>query len=527
VRNREIVKRRPRPAAKRVGSAAKRARPADTRVRPAAKRAHVAIDIEGEISARRKALTDLMHSKVLGQGDICRAFNQITETASEVLGVERASVWRLVDGGDAIECIDLYERAPGRHSKGLRISAADVPRYFEALQRERALRAHDARKDSRTSEFKDGYLVPLGITSMLDAPVFLRGKMVGVVCHEHVGKARRWQLHEELLASSFADFVALVLETAAWHEAKDALRLERDALENKVADRTRDLRDSEANLRALVDFSPVAMVLTRIADSTVLLANRKAAAMFDVALTEIQGRNAPQHWVNLNERAKYLEHVFRHGRIDDFEAEMLTTSGRKFWASLSGQRLRFAGDDALLAAIVDITAQRQTREELVEQATRDPLTGVYNRRHVEEVLRKEVDRARRHERPLVVAMMDADHFKNINDTYGHQTGDEVLRAISDRCRQTLRSNDILARYGGEEFVVVFPETNLDEAGAVAERLRVAVAGSPIKVGEQTVAVTISIGLAAFAPGNDLDRLLHRADAALYTAKQDGRNLVRA
>ena len=110
-----------------------------------------------------------------------------------------------------------------------------MPRYFAALQSERAIRAHDARTDKRTSEFRKGYLVPLGITSMLDAPVFLRGKMVGVVCHEHTGRARRWKLHEELLASSFADFVALVLETAAWHEAEDALRVERDALESKVA----------------------------------------------------------------------------------------------------------------------------------------------------------------------------------------------------------------------------------------------------------------------------------------------------
>jgi diguanylate cyclase (GGDEF)-like protein/PAS domain S-box-containing protein len=504
VRTRGIVKRRSRPAEKRARR-----------------------DIEGEISARRKALTDLMHSQVLGQSDVYRAFNQITETASQVLDVERASVWRLVDSGEGIECIDLFERSPARHSKGLRISAADVPRYFAALQTERAIRAHNARTDKRTSEFRDGYLAPLGITSMLDAPVFLRGKMVGVMCHEHTGRARRWKVHEELLASSFADFVALVLETAAWHEAEDALRLERDALESKVADRTRDLRESESNLRALVDFSPVAMVLTKIADSTVLLANRRAAAMFEVPLTAIQGRNAPAHWVNLSERTKYLEHVFRHGRIDDFEAEMRSASGRTFWARLSGQRLRFAGDDALLAAIVDVTEQRQTQENLRELATHDPLTGVYNRRHVEEVLRTELERAQRHERPLAVAMLDADHFKRINDTYGHQTGDEVLRAISSRCQKTLRANDVMGRYGGEEFVVVFPETTLEEASVVAERLRVEIAQNPIQIGDSTLGVTVSIGVAALAPGQNMEKLFQRADSALYTAKQDGRNLVRA
>ena len=504
---------------------ASRTAPHRARARPVPPRRRAGF--EADPAAGRKALNDLMHSQVLGQGDAFQAFKQITETASRVLDVQRASVWRLAASGTAIDCIDLYERASDRHSSGTRIRAEDVPRYFEALQRERALLAHNARTDRRTSEFRKGYLEPLGITSMLDAPVFLRGKMVGVVCHEHTGQPRRWQLHEELLAGSFADFVALALETSAWHEVEDALRIERDALEGKVAERTRELQESEANLRALVDFSPVAMVLTRIADSKVLLANRRAAAMFEVPLNEIQGRDAPQHWVNLAERTRYLEHVFRHGRADEFECEMRSSSGRTFWAHLSGQRLRYAGDDALLAAIVDVTVQRQTQESLREQATHDPLTGVFNRRHVEDVLRKEVDRAARHERPLAVAMLDADHFKRINDTYGHQTGDEVLRAISDRCSKTLRSNDVLGRYGGEEFLVVFPETKLDEAGAVAERLRAAVADEPIKIGDNALAVTVSIGLAAFAPGHDVDKLFQRADSALYTAKQDGRNLVRA
>jgi diguanylate cyclase (GGDEF)-like protein/PAS domain S-box-containing protein len=485
-------------------------------------------DIEGELSAHRKALADLMRSQALGQGDVSRAFKQITETAADVLEVDRASIWRLVDAGAEIECIDLYERSQNRHTAGTRIRAVDVPRYFEALQQERSIRADDALTDERTREFAASYLEPLGITSMLDAPVFLRGKMAGVVCHEHTGKPRRWKLHEELLASSFADFVAQVLETAAWHESENALRVERDALETKINERTRDLQESEANLRALVDFSPVAMVLTRIADSTVLLANRRAGTTFDVPLEEIQGRETPQHWVTLDERDRYLAQVLRHGRVDGFEAQMRTRGGRTFWASLSGQRLRFAGDDALLAAIVDITVQRQAREDLLEQATHDALTGVFNRRHIEDLLRKEVDRAERHARPLVVAMIDADHFKRINDTYGHQTGDEVLREISARCRQTLRSNDVFGRYGGEEFLVVFPETNIDEAGAVAERLRVAVGGQAIRIGDggKAVEVTVSIGLGAHAPGHDLDKLVERADAAMYAAKQAGRNVVR-
>ena len=467
-----------------------------------------------------------MRSPVLGQGDIDAAVRQITETAVEVLDVERASVWDLVEEGSAIVCRDLYERSQRRHSAGTRIAAADVPHYFAALQRERGIRADDARADLRTSEFRDGYLVPQGITSMLDAPVFLRGQMVGVVCHEHTGPARRWQLAEELLASTFADFVALVLETAAWRRAEETLRVERDALETKVDDRTRELQASEANLRALVDFSPVAMVVTRVADDTVVLANRRAAAMFEVPLDAITAQRSPGFWVNPADRDRYLTAIGTHGRLEDFEAQMRTRTGRPFWARLSAQRLRFGGEETLLATISDISVQRATQDDLRAQATHDPLTGVVNRRYLEELARKEVDRAQRHHRPLAVAMLDADHFKRINDSYGHHAGDEVLRAIADRCRRTLRTNDVLGRYGGEEFVVLFPETNLAEAGIVAERLRAAIADEPVIVGESTLPVTVSLGVAALTPEMDLQRLLQTADGAMYAAKQAGRNLVR-
>src|SRR4029078_11013721 len=137
-----IVKRRSRPAAKRArarpaaktarATAAKTARPAAPKAVPPTP-APDRRDIEEEIYARRKALADLMHSKVLGQADVSQAFRQITATAAEVLEVERSSVWRLIDSGGGIECIDLYERSEKRHSAGVRIMAAAVHRYFEEL----------------------------------------------------------------------------------------------------------------------------------------------------------------------------------------------------------------------------------------------------------------------------------------------------------------------------------------------------------------------------------------------------------
>jgi diguanylate cyclase (GGDEF)-like protein/PAS domain S-box-containing protein len=484
-------------------------------------------EIEDVLYTRRVALADLMHSPALGQGDVRRAIHQITETAAEVLVVERASVWKLADEGAAIECIDLYERTPARHSEGIRIRAVDAPRYFEALQRERAIRADDAREDPRTSEFRAGYLEPLGITAMLDAPIFVRGKIMGVVCHEHTEGARRWSFSEELLAGTFADFVALVFQTSSWHEAQRALRLERDALEGKVDERTRDLRESEANLRALLEMSPVATVLTRIADGKVVFANRRAAELFEVPLESVEGRNAPDFWVVPGDRERFLAGLQRDGRVDDLETELRAQSGRVFWARVSWQRLRFRGEETLLSATVDISEQKAAQDRLRDLATHDALTGAFNRRHVEEVLRRELERADRYGRPLTVAMLDADHFKRVNDGHGHQVGDEVLRTLAGRCTKTLRSHDVLGRYGGEEFVIVFPETGLDEAGVVAERLRLAIAEQPVSTGELSLPVTVSIGLATSGRGQTPESLLARADAALYEAKRGGRNLVRA
>ena len=484
-------------------------------------------EIESVLYARRAALAELMHSPALGQGDVRRALQQITETAAEVLVIERVSVWRLVDDGAAIACLDLFERTPARHSEGVRIQAVDAPRYFEALQRERAIRADDARHDPRTSEFREGYLEPLGITAMLDAPIFVRGKIVGVVCHEHTEGPRRFSFSEELLAGTFADFVALVFQTASWHDAQRALRGERDALEGKVEERTRDLRESEANLRALLDNSPVAMVLTRIADHRVVFANRRAAEMFEVPVEDVEGRSAPDFWVVPGDRERFLTGLYKNGRVDDLETQLRAQGGRMFWARVSGQQMRFRGEETLLGAMVDISAQRAAEDRLRELATHDALTGAFNRRHIEEVVKREFERADRYGRPLTVAMLDADHFKRVNDSYGHQVGDDVLRELADRCRRTLRSNDVLGRYGGEEFVIVFPETGLDEARVVAERLRGAIAERPVSTGDLSLPVTVSIGLATSSRGQTPDSLLARADAALYAAKRGGRNLVHA
>lgn len=160
-------------------------------------------------------------------------------------------------------------------------------------------------------------------------------------------------------------------------------------------------------------------------------------------------------------------------------------------------------------------------------AVTDPLTEVFNRRGFFDLCEREFERARRYKRPVSIMMYDLDHFKKLNDTFGHAVGDFVLKEIAQRCFRSLRKVDVIGRFGGEEFVILLPETMLENACQVAERIR-ALANEPIAMDGNLLTVAISIGVAQHTgDAADLDSLLRNADIALYQAKEAGRNCVRA
>jgi two-component system cell cycle response regulator len=164
----------------------------------------------------------------------------------------------------------------------------------------------------------------------------------------------------------------------------------------------------------------------------------------------------------------------------------------------------------------------------IEAAITDGLTGLHNRRYMESHLGKLVEQAASRGKPLAVLVLDIDFFKSINDNYGHDCGDDVLREFAIRVRKSIRGIDLACRMGGEEFVVVMPETDMAVAATVAERLRRKIAAEPfpIEQGKRKIDVTISIGIAALESSHDSSaQLLKRADQALYRAKRDGRNRV--
>ncbi|HET7848587.1 MAG TPA: PleD family two-component system response regulator [Pseudolabrys sp.] len=171
---------------------------------------------------------------------------------------------------------------------------------------------------------------------------------------------------------------------------------------------------------------------------------------------------------------------------------------------------------------------RDNMQMSIEMAVTDPLTGLFNRRYMETHLGTLVEQAASRGKPISAFILDIDYFKSINDSYGHDAGDDVLREFALRIRKSIRNIDLACRYGGEEFVVVMPETDLAVASMVAERLRRRIASEPFSVeqGATSLNVTISVGIAGMnAPNETAAAILKRADQALYRAKRDGRNRV--
>jgi diguanylate cyclase (GGDEF)-like protein len=165
------------------------------------------------------------------------------------------------------------------------------------------------------------------------------------------------------------------------------------------------------------------------------------------------------------------------------------------------------------------------RENLTNQVQRDALTQLASRQYLLDVLTQEMDQAAGKSSDLTVAMADLDHFKEINDTLGHLVGDRVLKEVAHRIATSVRDKDLIGRYGGEEFLLIFPQTSLQVAQQVAERIRLHVGGTPIHLPEHSIPITISIGLTRFNCDDTLESLLQRADSAMYAAKQAGRNCI--
>lgn len=221
------------------------------------------------------------------------------------------------------------------------------------------------------------------------------------------------------------------------------------------------------------------------------------------------------------------------GRMTMQELPIITLTGSDS-ASLIARYLKsgandflkkpFSGEE-LMCRVAMLLSMKEIFDQIRSIAVSDQLTGLYNRFYLYEAGGQMLTLAKRSEKPLSVAMIDIDHFKLINDTYGHLVGDRVLVRVAAVLRKTLRKSDLIVRYGGEEFVVIMPETSCVNAAHACEKIREAVSRITVQSSHKRFGLTVSIGIDTFREGDDMDAVIGRADALLYRAKENGRDRV--
>lgn len=312
------------------------------------------------------------------------------------------------------------------------------------------------------------------------------------------------------------------------------LRAANAQLEEHVAARTRELSLREADLRrfkAAVDHSSASILITD-ANGMITYVNPALTRTSLYSADQLIGAHPRLFKSGMVPASVFEEMWAQISAGHDWRGELLNrkSSGELYWEDVAiSPVMDEAGSLTHFVAIKDdISERKKLEDELRRLAMIDPLTGVLNRRSFFALAEQEVSRCRRHPGELAVIMLDIDHFKQVNDNFGHQAGDEVLRLIASVFNAALRDNDVIGRLGGEEFACILPATPFEQAMMVAERLRGMVGGEPTRLASGIdIRVTISLGIATLRSDDaNLAAVLSRADAALYDAKQTGRNRTR-
>jgi len=306
--------------------------------------------------------------------------------------------------------------------------------------------------------------------------------------------------------------------------SSDLLEFNR-TLESRIEERTREIRDGRELLRLILESSPSDVVLVEVASQRVRFITDRFAQ--SLGLAPERGVFALRNiFVDPLRGELFAAELDARGGLDGWEDRIAPAS--PYWSALYARKLEVAGEAMLLLWSYDVSARKALEAELQKLATVDSLSGLLNRRAFLERGSALVEHCVRLGHPCSVLMIDIDHFKRINDTHGHQAGDDAIRALADVLTSELRHIDVVGRLGGEEFAAVLPETPALEAEEIAERLCRAVALQRTSLTDEIViGFTVSIGVGTLAEQTHgaLESLLLRADRALYRAKAQGRNRI--
>lgn len=291
------------------------------------------------------------------------------------------------------------------------------------------------------------------------------------------------------------------------------------------------LAASESLLASILDQAPVGICISDV-DGTLQAINPAYCQLFEYSAAELIGK--PMSMVSPAPYRGVMNELYRRfidsGMEFRGEWEVNTKLGQSRTVLATSARISGLNPPQAVTFVIDITDKKHLENDLIEKAQllekrarEDGLTGLLNRQASFDMLDYALERCKRYQETLSVLMLDVDFFKQINDTYGHMTGDKVLKAVSGAIKQSIRTVDIAGRYGGEEFIVLLPNIDTEGAVVVAERLRSAIQQLKFEVAEMEI--TASLGVASYIDNDDTEFLVNRADLALYKSKRGGRNQV--
>ena len=269
-------------------------------------------------------------------------------------------------------------------------------------------------------------------------------------------------------------------------------------------------------ITAMIDSSPFPIIISKI-----------TAELFGFTKKECNYLKIKDFFVDEKNRKTFFTKLEKEHEVQDFDLMVCNIiNSAPFWLSVSAKAIEYNNEMALYMAFQNITLRKARETTLQFQAERDPLTLAWNRRYFEKLVPERIKEALKKQQNFSLLMIDADKFKNVNDTYGHKTGDKVLTELVACCQNDLREDDIVCRFGGEEFVIYLDNTNTHSAQVVAERLRQSIANMEIESeGGEKFHFTVSIGVVSSEKTVSLDVLLRQVDDAMYLAKNNGRNRI--
>ncbi|MCR8923169.1 EAL domain-containing protein [Dasania sp. GY-MA-18] len=455
------------------------------------------------------AVFTLMHDESIAEGVIQEGCDQITKVVGEQVAPEAYSVciWLLASDDHSMKCVSAYLATQKTHDKNSArydYTLQSYPNYIKALEKNRLICSANVYESEAYSDFADTLLMADGIVSSASVGVYVYGKLVGGVCIDYC-ELHQWSSEEEGLLSDISNQVSLLVLNHERKKSSHQLHMLSRAVENSssaVFIAQQDRRINYCNNQFLK------------------LLNKDASQILGLKVNELPFSDS-----SVDDAVAMLNAIAKNEAWRG-ELEFKREHDHALWIlfSITPVVNNERGVIEYVGVCEDISNIKLAHQEMEQLAFYDPLTGLVNRRLFKERLKQHISFAKRHGTQAAILYLDLDRFKVVNDTLGHDVGDQLLVAIADRLKTSMREQDTVARLGGDEFTVLVPDIkNISDVEALARKI-IAVIQKPIAVAGKKLSTTTSIGVSLY-PDHEKDsiELMKMADMAMYHAKSEGRN----